>query len=294
MKANSIPIFRKPVPRAARIAILRSRCARTAGSSRHLRWALALVERLLRRILPLTMYPESLIFARGARTWILRRQLWLLQREPMRQIAAILTPERRGIQLGDSARGQNGTSPTLGSGSRLSQHAVPAVSLARRRVPLVHRFLPTSLAREDSGSRSEVARPFAARSAAADVYRYLPRTVSSRGGVLGPRRRGVAEIAVEDGIPARVPRQYRRVEDQALARSLASAEKRTPPAPSDARVAFAIPRPPLRREMNRSASSPERKDPAMQPEMNVAQITDAVLKQLDRRLVAARERMGRI
>jgi hypothetical protein len=92
----------------------------------------------------------------------------------------------------------------------------------------------------------------------------------------------------------RVVRQLQRVETRGIGEQSA-AELVTSPVPAAERV-FAIAQANPRKQRLEAVeeSLPERRNARPAPEINVAQLTEQVLNQLDRRLVAARERMGRI
>jgi hypothetical protein len=109
------------------------------------------------------------------------------------------------------------------------------------------------------------------------------------------RRAADGAAGEESSLPERVMRRLRRVEERPLRYARPSAAMRfAAPGPEETATA--------RQSRKHSISQPnvdleaQVVGRAVQPPaaVNVTQITDAVLQQLDRRLVAARERMGRI
>lgn len=95
------------------------------------------------------------------------------------------------------------------------------------------------------------------------------------------------------GLQERIIRRMRRLEQPPLDHARPAALRRTAPAEPERAPNFDRSR---REAFLRAEFEAHALRGAVQPSLapNVAQITDAVLQQLDRRLVAARERMGRI
>jgi hypothetical protein len=111
----------------------------------------------------------------------------------------------------------------------------------------------------------------------------------------GPPRRAATGLAGSESLPHRIMLQRRRVEEDSVARALKSEGKKTQSLLSELPVTVENPQLRVRRKAAGDSVSPaERRDYDGRPEVNVTQIADAVLQQLDRRLIAARERMGRI
>jgi hypothetical protein len=93
-------------------------------------------------------------------------------------------------------------------------------------------------------------------------------------------------------IARRIVRQLQRVETVAMAHQSARELKYTAGPPGD--VAWMPPADSRKRQIEQEESRAAKEQTPAPPVINVAQITENVLQQLDRRLIAARERMGRI
>lgn len=289
MRAASIPAFRRRVPNGTQMAILRFRFGTPSRPSRHLLWALALVERLLRRILAGSSYRENMTLLRMARSWIPGPRRLLLPDSP-RLYSPISIPERTVLLLRESTRWLS---------DRLSIPCSRSASdedVARRARSLQSRWSTTL----QTTLLSTIAVGERAREA---PRAHQVRTRIEHSQALPLQLVGADRIPrlplneTAESIARRLPRQYRRVEDFSFARGLNSREKSTPSLLSGPSVVVDRTRPRVQQDSAGGiGSAGERRDPIAQPQLNtnVAQITDAVLKQLDRRLVAARERMGRI
>jgi len=127
------------------------------------------------------------------------------------------------------------------------------------------------------------------------------RTASPMSLALPPVRRKSPQASSqsdEDDSPAatlreRVLRKHRRIETRPFMTARLGTSQSRSAAISE--IPTLIHRTPAQPRINPLSESTPRQHSAPQaPNINVAQITDAVLQQLDRRLIAARERMGRI
>jgi hypothetical protein len=287
--ANRIFCRRSPHP----APILRRPLACVSRTPRHVAWTRALVERLMRRVLSRAVPREDLVLARAARHWTWCSQSLLLRAEPGRSVAPILMRERSVIPFRESARRWNG-GPVAGSEARNGGSFVPFP-------------FPRQL-RRNPGPESAVVGGPAPRSYAFGVLETAPRHQRWQWAYarqwrplqrvlldnsFGSPRREAFGLRDAESLPYRVARQHRRVEEGSFARALNGPAKRTPSPLSELPSVMENPQPRVGRRAV-PGSPTERRDPASQPDMNVTQIADAVLKQLDRRLVAARERMGRI
>ena len=294
MRVTSIPAFRRRVPRRTQMTVLRNPLARTARPSRHLLWTRALVERLLRRILTQAMCCESMTLLRTARRWISGPRRLLLRDSPG-LFAPISTPERTVLQLRESTRWLCGKRRVSSSRSTRNENAARRASPSQSRWSSARRQ-PAVFSTIARGKRAEI--PAMSQVCAREEHSHeFPPHLVVVGRIPRLLRNETAALSAAESIPRRVPNQYRRVEDRSFARSVNSSENGTPKLPSGASVVADRPRARLPHDAAASIGSPTgRREPVVQPQLetNVAEITDAVLKQLDRRLVAARERMGRI
>jgi len=258
-----------------------------------LAWTLALLERLFRRIPSLDMHRQDMILARSARHWIAWRHTVLLHVDPMRLAPPTSIRERSILYLGRSGSWLN-RRPVASSAASGIQF--PALSQSRRTAEQKADVSGAIVRRNDA---IEVLPTMAERQPRHRATGYasspllLVRANWSQG-----LTRSTAELTAADSIANRVVRQHRRMEERGLTRSLDSGEERPSSLlPAEPPLLIEKSRPPVRKEYDgKFVSSGERRNATTQPgtAMNVAHITDAVLKQLDRRLVAARERMGRI
>ncbi|HKV78335.1 MAG TPA: hypothetical protein VJP02_09360 [Candidatus Sulfotelmatobacter sp.] len=276
------------------MSVLRIRFGSASRPSRHLLWTLALVERLLRRILAASSYRENMTLLRTARSWISGPRKLLLP-DSRRLHSPISTPERTILLLGESTRWLSDKRPFPGSRSTFDGDA------ARRTGSLQSRWnttlQTTPLSTIAIGKRALEAPQIHQLRARIEHPQAFPLQLVGAGRIPRLPLNETAELTAGESIARRLPRQYRRVEDCSFARGLNSSEKSTPSLVSGPSVVVDRPRPRVQRDSAGGlGSAGERKDPIAQPQLNtnVTQITDAVLKQLDRRLVAARERMGRI
>lgn len=94
-------------------------------------------------------------------------------------------------------------------------------------------------------------------------------------------------------VAMRILRQLQRVETSSMAGQPGPGVVSSD-VPAGQRVFAAIQLSPREQQSEAEECLPARRNIPAAPEINVAQITDQILNQLDRRLVAARERMGRI
>jgi len=292
MQVISLWMFRRRIPRRA--LILRRPFARLPWTPRHVAWALALVERLVRRVLLAPANREDQILRRAARHWIWRSQTVTLRSGAMRTAAQILMRERTIIHLSELRRGLNGAPAAAATATKGRGFALAPFP----------RELSRSLQPEATvlGAMAKRSRVAAALDTAlrrqpwqgAYAQRLLPLQRMPLNSSSGTPRRESTELTDAEGLPHRVVRQHRRVEEDSLARALKSEERKAPSLPSEIPLAVENPQFLIRRKSAGDSVPPAaRRDSAAHPKVNVAQIADAVLQQLDRRLIAARERMGR-
>jgi hypothetical protein len=291
MRVISPRMFRRRFPQRA--PILRRPLARLARTPRHVAWALALVERLVRRVL-LAVHREDPILRRAARHWIRCSQTVTLRSGAMNSAGQILMRERPVIHPRESTRGLNGvpvSAATATNGRRFALAPFPR--------ELSRSLQPEATVLGTMANRSHVAAALDTalrRQPGQEAYaqRLVPLRPMPLNSNSGSLRRVATGLTSAESLPYRITLQHRRVEEDPLARGLKSEGKKTPSLLPDLPLAVENPQLRVRRKSAGDTVSPgERRDHAGQPEVNVTQIADAVLQQLDRRLIAARERMGR-
>jgi len=269
--------------------------ALASGTSRRLGWSAALVERLFRRILSPLKHSKQMVLARGMR-WIQR--LRILQTKSQTMPTTVHLSTERIFHT---------TGVTHMAHSSL-QAAAPRQALGKSSRRVVAPALAESGASAATISAKTVRRMRSVEVAEKTTYRHVSGSrllltsptlqVSSLGHpVMRTPQHRLIDVAAVNGLPDRVVKKHRRLEQRPVT------DVQTPPAkvpgvpPGEAPTMVDKSLPRLRREAaKQSVSEGGRRTPVVQPEPvpNVAQITDAVLKQLDHRLIAARERMGRI
>jgi hypothetical protein len=277
------------------------------GTSRHVRWALGIAAKFARRSLWPLLYTHEMTHCRASHVWIRRLQTVLrhtrgetrvLQAAPANQ----RNPQRNPLRAGQSAGMPavqslpSGLRQSAGQGIRknlfvgwqrqLKDAQVSSPNRDRatgnRTVEFAKQVAPSRMTRKVMASQTTAASLTSAAS-----HRVSPRQ---------PQHGAQSDLAV-GSVPERIIRKHRRVEERALARPgdpLATMVAANLPAdtvisrPQHARLRQPQEsRTPIENGPRDRTSSPV-------SNVNVAQITEAVLQQLDRRLIAARERMGRI
>ena len=291
MKVSTIQTFRKFSATPKRMGVIRPSAMCVPNVSRHLGWAIALVERLLRRVLSRAMRFESMILGRPTRTWIYRQQVL---REGRKKGPLHVSQEFNSFHLHQSTSWISTTSQMGHSKrtlERISRYVVP-LTLAPISSTLAGRG---ELPRRSNGSGllETLTNHRSVRLTHEQRYSSLLMRMAPVDRDFTVRRAplSVGTGAMNDA-PERIVRQRLRVEDRSL--TLESVSKNSTSSPFLNVPAF------IERSWTpfkgKAAPHAERLEDVTQPStaVNVAQITDAVLKQIDRRLVAARERMGKI
>lgn len=120
------------------------------------------------------------------------------------------------------------------------------------------------------------------------AVRHLRRNVLFQ--AMEPTEQPLEQPAHFSHLVMRIVRQSQRVEDSAMASSSAGSLKHATIARDEVVGASST----RRRHLEMEDRMPNKEEPPAPPVINLTQITESVLQQLDRRLVAARERMGRI
>jgi hypothetical protein len=295
MKAISTQPFPRPTTWLVCIGVTRRSTTPALKVPGHLSWALALVERLLRRILSPGMHFETMILARAARTWIQRLQILQAGRGRERLITTLPIKERNvfhSIEFKEWLHANPHKVCPEQTDGKLLRCVVPPISLPNvaNRSTISGEYLKAT-------RNIEIAETITRRNALRATQALSSRPVKF---VPAERRsplwsNELLHLYATSSTPSRVVQQHRRVEDRTIALDSSSSKKIAPTRFFEAPVLIERPR---SRTSGDSDLMPgvDRREPVTQPgpAVNVTQITDAVLKQLDRRLVAARERMGRI
>jgi hypothetical protein len=267
------------------------------AAPRHLRWAARIASKLGRRAPWRGLHSEAMTLAHPLRTRVLRLQTLFhrfhsqtrLLHSPERKQNATQAVERqpdrsRSLLPAPPAVVERNL-PVLSFVREIVQHSAPEVSCRNiiqrnRTVEFVERVVAPRLSR----TMHAVSSPETS----------LASMPSGRATIQPTRQPSQSDSAAT--LPDRVLRNHRRVEARPFLRARDAAPQILPSAvPEEPAV---IHRTPARRRV-RQFDSPTEPAPRQHiapqaPHIDVAQITDAVLQQLDRRLIAARERMGRI
>ena len=293
MKASTIQTFRKCSAGPCRIGVIRRSATRAADVSRHLTWAIALVERLLHRVLLSAMRFESMILARPAHTWIQRLQVLRAHSTPAQRQTS---QEWKLFHLHQSKQWVAST-PWMLRSERTPERSLQCAALptlAPNSSALVPRSERLRQIRAidllETIARRQIVRSTHQQTTSSWFLRLAP---AYRDFAL--RNEPISAIAGPVSRTSdRIVRQHRRVEERSLA--LDSANKKTMPNEFFETPVFAERSRPAGKLSGNVAGHAETRNVGAQvgAAVNVAQITDAVLKQIDRRLVAARERMGKI
>lgn len=278
------------------------------GGSRHLAWTVSITGRLVGRDLWRGMQPGPMVLVRASRNYILLRTL-LRQLQPGSRAAPAEMPER--ARAGRS----EGTMQRPCGGLRL---ATDILALARKPMQIVaapmiweaaHRRELRSL-KPMTGVQENLALALAPKRSglpglqppSSDAMPAAPAVLSGAKRALvqpwlRPWEKGDGPDSRLGDMPGRVMRKHRRVEQRAyppggdfvvtnMLRPVMT-EAVTLAGPRFSKPAQEYEAPVAKREPSVAHLQPE-------PAVNVTRITDEVLKQLDRRLIAARERRGRI
>ena len=281
---------------------LRTGARTLAIVSRHIGWALGVTSKFGCAARWPGLQPRAMIFARGSMLRIMRLQP-LLRHVP----SAVSALRAAALSLERPLRpnGLPGLPATASQSAALSASGVPGIRMTH--LPAEQkllRFAGSSPSGNVYTTRKRtidfverimalpIARSVALRAAPADSAPFSP------GRMHAPRRMPLDESQFnESGLPGNVLRKHRRIEDRAFlcprdAKSTVAAAAMIPEGVVAHRPR-ARNRTPEKTEMP-FESGPRTMPHSPAPAVNVAQITEAVLQQLDRRLIAARERMGRI
>jgi hypothetical protein len=179
-----------------------------------------------------------------------------------------------------------------GEFSRVTVLAPRAATGAGGQLTLMPRAASVPVAVSSNESRGHL---FGLRASPVIFKRLLPsQNAATAERTLSYRRAAYPEATSHDIVP-RVNLQYTRVEDRFLIRDrgISSSTAEIPPE----KMAVLARTRSLAQTSRASELEPEqatRRNSTLVPDVDVSQIADQVMKQLDRRFVAARERMGRV
>lgn len=304
MRPISIQLFPKRTQGARRrMATLPARMTAFAlrKTSPHLSWTLGIMGKFVGRRSWPGKYPEAMMLARASRCWTLLFQTLLGQRQSRMQPSAAPTKEISRLGSGELNR-------RMSASPRVMTSRLAAVEPNRSRIPATSEDAPNRT------TRPWLVVPTVRRNLTIEMvgqtvpqrlhpmYRTRPSALfalTPANRVIAPprflRRDEVVESgAVVDAWSTLVLRKHRRVEELSPTH-LHNLRAQTPVLMPEKPVVIerAQPRVRARQEPALEAAPRER---AWQREsvVDVAQITDAVISQLDRRLIAARERRGKI
>jgi len=302
MRANSTQHFRRGI--VGKLTRLQPRRGFSrAGAvqiSRHLRWTLAITNRLVRRGTWRGIHPQNMMLRVASPSWILIRKVTSRSSSFVTFVLSPLSARRdrpAAYRLADASEGKRrllnlpltlnealGTVPTILP--RVQDRTHTSMMTMFSRLVCAREYALRSLIREPLWAAS--AGKNSPLSFASTLVHPAIRPQPSRGAEVAPER---------EDIPAQVRRRHRRMEQRHFLRVHDDAHEPPPVQlakhPDVVRKSWS--RVPERADDQATIESGSRGRVARSdPPVNIAQITDAVLQQLDRRMVAARERMGRI
>jgi hypothetical protein len=282
MKTNSIPLSRNDRRTVqARLAWRRAEPA-SPRASRHLRWTAGIVAKLFHRIPWGGAHAEAMALSHPDRRTLLRLQTIVRLSEKR-----VITTQRQLVQRRIVIQQQQHVQrlqPLFFTASEISRSdesklsaIAPAAPLRMLRVPECSILERLMLKTTASGALA---------------FGQLPLCLAE--GRTSRRPHFVTE-GEAPSLPERVIRKLRRLEERPFHHARQAAVRMlSVPMPEESPAAHRRRRDPDQQaepSFEAHAASGAAQQPAA---VNVAQITDAVLQQLDRRLVSARERMGRI
>jgi len=278
-----------------------SRSCAAAQVSRHLHWVLAITERLAHRMTWCGIHPENMTLSLARRFWILLRDIAAGRPHPAFTILSPQTRERREPAARQFAHAHEWKLQILSP--QLMTHG-PTRNVA----PTISAFVQNRVHTSTTVTLTQLVRSIEAAArlslresplATGGERTFSPPPASSVvQSAIRPLHSVFAESDPEIGdIPARVQHRHRRVEQRPFLCSGDFADRL--PTLRNAEQPVVVDKSQLRIRARADDELPfghkprGRASPA-EPPVNIGRITDAVLQQLDRRLVAARERVGRI
>ena len=267
---------------------------------RHQRWALGITSKLARRSRRPGLHSEPMTLTHPFRRRILRLQTLVQHtrsetRLPHPAVRELKAPGCSAAHLRLEANRQIAlpSQNTVERGQSL-------VSFVRE---ILHRTAPATasvaLVRPNRTVEfvGKIVTPPIPRSALGKAESVASLTLSpSRRSALGAASRPDESDPSAAALSERVMRRHRRVEARPFVQARGAAPQISPaPAPEPPVVVHrTLARRPAQRFDESIQSDPRQQSAPQAPNIHIGQITDAVLQQLDRRLIAARERMGRI
>jgi hypothetical protein len=269
-------------------------CA-VAPASPHLHWTVAITGRLGRRSTWRGIHPEDMTLSSAARLWILLRQI--VDRSHT-TVAFLPLPAKPRHQSAPHAFTPTPNYPCL---LRSQQTTLEPATV----------LLPTTLAivqdRIHQLTKATLSQSTRTIERIAKVFLRVSSPITNGESTSSPlpplfARRTLRSLQAQESetdptnIPAQVQRRHRRIEQRPFLRPGDSTDPLPALRTAGPPVVIEKPHPRIpARTQNEPSPDPKPISRASQPgpPLNIGQITDAVLQQLDRRLVAARERVGR-
>ena len=270
------------------------------AASRHLRWASGITSRLALRSRWPGLHPEAMTVTHPFRALILRLQTWLRHTHSQ---TLMYSPA-----LHPTATGSPGPNSQTEANRQLMDPHQTIVERSHSSVSFVREIVrhTAPLAQPVGAFQRNRTIEFVDTIVLPRNSGLVPNNIGSSASLAIPRpRRGIAQSdseqdkpeSVSESLPERVVRKHRRIEARPFLQPRGLAPQIVPAStPEELAVSHTtLARRLAQQRLEEPIESPTRPHSAPQaPNINVAQITDAVLQQLDRRLIGARERMGRI
>jgi hypothetical protein len=267
------------------------------AASRHLRWAEGIASKRVRCSRWLGLHPEAMTLTQPFRQRILRLQTMLRHSHSETRLLYSPMQERKAASP---------AGPNSHLEDRRPFSVLPQIIVERSRslISFVREILrgSTPMAMSVAAVQRNRTLEFVDKIATPRLSRSTIEGATVPLALSSARRRSTHKMSQSDEtdsttLPERVLRKHRRIETRPLLRSRESTSQIVPALMPE--TSSVIHRAPTHRPAQQRFDTPT--EPASRehsvrqaPNINVAQITDAVLQQLDRRLIAARERMGRI
>ena len=290
----SLPLAKRLPAKTLPPAAWQTCCA----ASRHLSWAAGITSKLARRSRWPRSFPAAMTLLHPSRTRILRLQTLIRQTHFRTRLYSPIGGQNLIKFNGSDSHVKADLKPALAPQTIIERTTSSAWFVRELMRPGASAAASSAaLRRNRTVEFDQIALPRISRSVAGSVGSSASLALSwpTRATTQAGHQPGESDSAAT-ALPERVLRRHRRIEarpflqPRGLVPQVAVAPTLEEPA--------AIHRAPSRRraqQVDPPAEAEQRPRSAAQaPNINVAQITDAVLQQLDRRLIAARERMGRI
>jgi hypothetical protein len=269
------------------------------AASRHRRWALAITSKLALRSRWPGLHSEAMTLPHPSRRRILRLQT-VIQRT--HSDTRVLDPALLELKAPGSpgANLRRETNRRFALPQNIVERNHSLVSFVRE---IVHRTAPAAASatwvrpNRTAELAAKIATPRILQSALGKAEPAAPFALSqSPRSAPGTASRSGGSDASAATLPEIVMHKHRRVEARPVVQPPGVAPRTaSAPAPEPPAVIHrTLTRRPAQGFEELMESDPRRHSARQEPNINLAQITDAVLQQLDRRLIAARERVGRM